>query len=525
MANNSAIAARLKCTPLSTKNPCGPAFAGWPILIDPESQFGFSSEESFASSVSSVGDPSLFVGGERGCSPSDALNQAVQTMRFQASFACVNAVQNALSGFMNTVPKMCDPGPVSDAGAVIMCPSLCTTATTTYASVFQSAQCTPNSSWLAGKLGTRTSACDTMSSVIQSPMKNQHCLVGIASDLKYCGFASKSSGDAFCAANPAEDCCRFPDSGFDGYKVFDGTQFVYPVALKAVGSGSTTGTSGKGPDGDYASDGKAPVAIIGGVLGGVFGLVGIVLLVWIFHCRRARRNSGMGFTATQLPENELTLPRHNLELKTKSNSSSPIPPPSPHIAASLSRPKLAATTTTTTTKHEIVKVIHSYAPAAVDELDLVEGDDLILIKRFDDGWAVGMQPVSGRQGVFPLICVATSTAATTVKDKGGFIDTTRLSKRMSSVASRSSSPLNPGQTKEKVPVLFGYEALQEDELTLVPGDELIIVKRFDDGWGVGLIPATGMKGAFPLVCVTGGDGAVAGKTASIISKRTSSFIF
>ncbi|TPX44751.1 hypothetical protein CcCBS67573_g10397 [Chytriomyces confervae] len=267
-------------------------------------------------------------------------------------------------------------------------------------------------------------------------------------------------------------------------------------------------------------------------MGGVFGLGAIAILVWIFiRCRRVRRNSGMGFTATQLPDNELTLPRHNLELKTKSNSSSPngtlrLPPPSPKIAASLSRPKLAATTTAPIiTKHEIVKVIHSYAPAAVDELDLVEGDDLILIKRFDDGWAVGMQPVSGRQGVFPLICVATAEATPKSGEKGGFIDTTRLSKRMSSIASRSSSPLNAGgQGKDKVPVLFGYEALQEDELTLVPGDELIIVKRFDDGWGVGLIPATGMKGAFPLVCVTGGDGG-AGKTASIISKRTSSFIF
>ncbi|KAI8854954.1 hypothetical protein BC829DRAFT_106079 [Chytridium lagenaria] len=52
-----------------------------------------------------------------------------------------------------------------------------------------------------------------------------------------------------------------------------------------------------------------------------------------------------------------------------------------------------------------MKVIHSYTAALVDELELKAGQDIIVLKCFDDGWGLGMLPETGAQGAFPLVCV------------------------------------------------------------------------------------------------------------------------
>ncbi|KAJ3027791.1 UNVERIFIED_CONTAM: hypothetical protein HDU68_003130 [Siphonaria sp. JEL0065] len=47
-----------------------------------------------------------------------------------------------------------------------------------------------------------------------------------------------------------------------------------------------------------------------------------------------------------------------------------------------------------------------------------------------------------------------------------------------------------------------YEAISgSDELTLVVGHDLIMLAEFEDGWGLGMLPLTGQKGAFPMPCV------------------------
>lgn len=56
-------------------------------------------------------------------------------------------------------------------------------------------------------------------------------------------------------------------------------------------------------------------------------------------------------------------------------------------------------------------ILHSYTSSLEDELDLVEGTRVFLVKQFDDGWALGVDPRSGNQGAFPLVCVDTRTSA------------------------------------------------------------------------------------------------------------------
>ena len=52
-------------------------------------------------------------------------------------------------------------------------------------------------------------------------------------------------------------------------------------------------------------------------------------------------------------------------------------------------------------------IIHSYTSTLDDELSLIQGDFLFLVREFDDGWALGVDPRTGDQGAFPLVCVET----------------------------------------------------------------------------------------------------------------------
>jgi hypothetical protein len=51
----------------------------------------------------------------------------------------------------------------------------------------------------------------------------------------------------------------------------------------------------------------------------------------------------------------------------------------------------------------------------------------------------------------------------------------------------------------KVVAIHPYEATLDDELSLIPGQQFIMLKSFDDGWALGLMD--GKQGAFPLVCI------------------------
>ncbi|KAI9319884.1 hypothetical protein BX666DRAFT_1917106 [Dichotomocladium elegans] len=46
-----------------------------------------------------------------------------------------------------------------------------------------------------------------------------------------------------------------------------------------------------------------------------------------------------------------------------------------------------------------------------------------------------------------------------------------------------------------------YPPQQQDEVMLHPGDILMVIMQFDDGWGFGYNLSTGQKGALPMICV------------------------
>lgn len=45
--------------------------------------------------------------------------------------------------------------------------------------------------------------------------------------------------------------------------------------------------------------------------------------------------------------------------------------------------------------------------------------------------------------------------------------------------------------------MYEYDAQNEDELTLIEGDVIMVTERCDDGWFVGTSQRTGSYGIFP----------------------------
>jgi len=96
------------------------------------------------------------------------------------------------------------------------------------------------------------------------------------------------------------------------------------------------------------------------------------------------------------------------------------------------------------------KVLFSYDPCNEDELTLVPHDSIEFLGEVEEGWWRGR--LRGRVGVFP-------------------------SNFVSPPAPEEQERHKERDKKEMCRVLFPYEAANEDELTLVEGDTIIILSK------------------------------------------------
>ncbi|KAJ3402556.1 hypothetical protein HDV05_008387 [Chytridiales sp. JEL 0842] len=112
------------------------------------------------------------------------------------------------------------------------------------------------------------------------------------------------------------------------------------------------------------------------------------------------------------------LPVNNPYSVSAVGSPHPLPSPPPPTATTTTT-TIAATTTTTQNNTQsmisanpasilILPVLHPYEPTLPDELPLQPGMQVLILKAFDDGWALGKIASGegeGREGAFPLVCV------------------------------------------------------------------------------------------------------------------------
>ncbi|KAJ1547294.1 hypothetical protein HK405_006227 [Cladochytrium tenue] len=139
----------------------------------------------------------------------------------------------------------------------------------------------------------------------------------------------------------------------------------------------------------------------------------------------------------------------------------------------------------------------AYEPQQPDEMTLAPGDDVIVWARYDDGWATGENLTTGRIGMFPLTCLDGEGMA--AEDGGGGAPTV-----VPFVAPVSGPVPTAAATPRRVRrVKFDYEPQRPDEMTLAPGDDVIVSVSYDDGWATGENLTTGRIGTFPLTNLNG----------------------
>ncbi|KAI8835168.1 hypothetical protein BJ741DRAFT_608223 [Chytriomyces cf. hyalinus JEL632] len=195
----------------------------------------------------------------------------------------------------------------------------------------------------------------------------------------------------------------------------------------------------------------------------------------------------------------------------------------------------------------IIRAKWAHVPEHEDELTIQAGEDVFVEDTFDDGWGYGMNLATGRRGFFQLVgwespggSVENVKRHSSVLVGGSNRASTVASRKLSKISKRTTSSsvkleqlfseLSAGldamkkvqQTAPAVAVpavaqagtvqkvgsfgvimrvMHAYAATMQDELSLVVGNDVIMLTAFEDGWAMGLEPMKGLKGVFPLACV------------------------
>ncbi|KAK2909980.1 SH3 domain-containing protein 21 isoform X1 [Channa argus] len=143
------------------------------------------------------------------------------------------------------------------------------------------------------------------------------------------------------------------------------------------------------------------------------------------------------------------------------------------------------------------EVAFAYTPVNSDELELVIGETIEIIKEIEDGWWMGIK--NGKVGAFPSNFV--KEIFVSPKD-GKHSEAKARPKLTDAVFNKETSQRTSVRSKAKnmvecCQVMFDYKAKAEDELDLKKGDVVVILRKEaeDEGWWEGEL--NGRCGFFP----------------------------
>ncbi|XP_055759517.1 CD2-associated protein-like [Salvelinus fontinalis] len=168
------------------------------------------------------------------------------------------------------------------------------------------------------------------------------------------------------------------------------------------------------------------------------------------------------------------------------------------------------------------EVAFAYSPLNEDELELVVGETIEILREIEDGWWMGMK--SGKVGAFPSnftkeIFVSPKDVKHNESKTRPKLSDTMFSKEL---PQRTSVRNKTKNVKECCQVMFDYAALTEDELNLKKGDIVTIITKEseDEGWWEGEL--NGRRGFFPdnfVMVIPTIDGLQSGSTSQPPARR------
>ncbi|KAI9193297.1 uncharacterized protein BJ171DRAFT_528801 [Polychytrium aggregatum] len=537
------------CFPLAANNICGSSFVGYGInslYFDEFPATGVNTDTfnqvmiQRYETISVVADNFI---SNKGCSAS-ASSFISQNFRYQLSFWCSVIIRD------NIMQSSCSCPP--PAGSPVHGPALCTAqcqiATASVQSLLNdptTCPATSNTTQSQGRtttLGTFQTYCSTTAPADLATPNGGPCYAGVDQDVQFCGFLDATDMANGCSSLPNDPCCASRVSG-------------HPTNGTGVTTSAPTTPSPSVPNGTPSN-----IGLICGVIVGALVLLGVIVGFLVQKRRRASRDpmyvqhptesltysqylqdqrhkqdmeaSGT-YSSPRVDYSEIEMATNGLNDSLRSplptasmhNSSpasgkqspyvrptreyTPTPPPPaappkdevpspasygfritspppqgtpvsnsaaptavsteppPHHQAARARPAAVARElpppaakpytapppvrigqVANSPQHPeptVVKVVHPYVPSISDELALSVDQDVIVIRSYDDGWAMGLIPNTGKQGVFPLICTLppedyAALLQNSVTEPGSYSSLGELSV-LSQISSRMSSRL------------------------------------------------------------------------------------
>ncbi|KAF9897879.1 hypothetical protein BX616_004837 [Lobosporangium transversale] len=245
------------------------------------------------------------------------------------------------------------------------------------------------------------------------------CVDSLKNEASTCGLSTLANKCEFCKTNSTNACCN------DAASVCKYPTTAAPSATNS--SSSPSATSSVTPP--VSSKSGLSVGAMGGIIGGSVG--GIILFSFII-CMCHRRGNRHEAPKENAPARQISnnSARYNISSPKLQEegfvSAAPIPMtalppiknnPSPMVVAGAAGAGVGAGAVAAgtgaiavagrgaNTKQSYCQAVFPYQASMEDELDLTAGDIINVQRVFDDGWAVGVNLNTSREGAFPIVCV------------------------------------------------------------------------------------------------------------------------
>ncbi|KAI8813549.1 hypothetical protein BJ742DRAFT_865593 [Cladochytrium replicatum] len=440
------------CIILNASTQCGEDFDQFPIL-----RSSFSSIDVFNTFIVNVSidytKAASFYSTNFGCTGLTPNRAAI--LRWQTSFYCSRAVKEALrancTAAISARTVQLPFGPV-------LCPLQCSQAQSSLSTMINSRDVCPVTGQGASFISARTKFLNDNDNLCRTTAaeaaQQKLCSSGVAVETSLCGWQSNSVAVDNCKAlGDTSDCCKTAISSAQ-----------LPVA-----------------------------AIAGGVAGGV-AFMGIVTIVVIVLVRRNRMDKSPP-SENGTRKRKYTVPR---VFKSSTRRGSSFGKTSGPYKASLDvfpyEPQFRSPPS---------MGMVGNAPAPLDlGAPYVAMDGYAVSAGSMQRAAVGYSnPSYAVPGASPY----PGTGQTPYDNVGEPYPPVPPPKQMEQMYEQQNGPPEIPELDELDPelmiVVYPYEPAMPDELRLTPGEDIIVLKNFDDGWGLGALVSTRQQGAFPIVCV------------------------
>lgn len=467
------------CIYLDDKSPCGPDYYGYPIkggpsAIIPGLPGDYSGLTTFLNEVNNPQISAKNIADPFKCQ-ADQIAPAVTALRYQVSTFCAQLVlwsllpsntlvyPNATTRGGGCILPTISGTPLKPDGP-LLCKEQCDIGVNGFANIIKDSELCTDSDKANGRIARSEAVCSSFGG---RTAENGGCLAAVQSELSTCGFRSTALANSYCPDLAATDACcsAFINAGSN--------------------SSNSTDTFAKS-----SSNTTKLAPIIGGVVGGI-ALIAIIAVVSIIVVRNRNKNKRRSNNLAPV------VPAYASNDKVPININGPLP--TPEFQTALHKP------------NKSLETGRKFPQQEKQQLNQQQQNSVTSMNPWQAHRALnGMASESNikpdamsAQKSQTNSASSAATAAAAASKVAHNAPSASVAKALSPVppspeqAIDSSIPLSDAIMR----IIHPYEATLADELSLVLGRTIVLLKSFDDGWALGLDPNTGAQGAFPLVCV------------------------